>query len=162
MKILRHLFSFILPVLVLIIVPLILENDFRVGELWTTIPGIGLLGVGMLIIINTIVMFIKKGRGTLAPWDPTRNIVTDGLYAYVRNPMIPGVLTVLAGESLLFRSINIAFWSILFFLFNHLYFIFSEEPGLAKRFGQEYHEYKQNAPRWIPRLKLWHPGNKKA
>ena len=35
--------------------------------------------------------------------------------------------------------------------------ITSEEPGLEKRFGAEYVEYKRNVPRWIPRLKPWRP-----
>jgi protein-S-isoprenylcysteine O-methyltransferase Ste14 len=46
----------------------------------------------------------------------------------------------------------------LFFAINHVYFILSEEPGLEKRFGQEYLEYKKNVPRWIPRLKPWNQG----
>ena len=32
---------------------------------------------------------------------------------------------------------------------------FGEEPGLAKRFGDDYLHYKQNVPRWIPRLTPW-------
>lgn len=160
MKILRHLLSFILPITVLIIVPVSIENDFHITGLWSIIPGISFISVGMLVIIKTILMFIKIGKGTLAPWDPTRNIVTVGLYGYVRNPMILGVFTVLIGESLLFASLSIAAWSIIFFIVNTVYFIFSEEPGLEKRFGKEYSEYKQNVPRWIPRIKPWHPDKK--
>jgi protein-S-isoprenylcysteine O-methyltransferase Ste14 len=48
-------------------------------------------------------------------------------------------------------------WAILVFIINTVYFIFSEEPGLQKRFGEEYVEYKKNVPRWIPRLKPWKP-----
>jgi protein-S-isoprenylcysteine O-methyltransferase Ste14 len=32
-----------------------------------------------------------------------------------------------------------------------------EEPGLEKRFGSEYIDYKKNVPRWIPRLKPFIP-----
>jgi protein-S-isoprenylcysteine O-methyltransferase Ste14 len=32
---------------------------------------------------------------------------------------------------------------------NHLYFILSEEPGLERRFGESYAEYKRAVPRWI-------------
>ena len=38
---------------------------------------------------------------------------------------------------------------------NVVYIPLSEEPGLAKRFGDDYLTYKQNVPRWIPRLKPW-------
>lgn len=44
-----------------------------------------------------------------------------------------------------------------FFTLNHFYFIFHKEPGLAKRFGEEYEEYCRNVPRWIPRWKPWQP-----
>ena len=33
-----------------------------------------------------------------------------------------------------------------------------EEPGLLKRFGEEYLTYKRNVPRWIPRLTPWESG----
>lgn len=155
-QILRHLVSFILPVTVLIIVPVSIEDDFHLTGIWSIVPGSIFICTGVLVIIYTIRMFINIGKGTLAPWDPTRNIVTVGLYGYVRNPMILGVFTVLIGESIFFTSLNIAVWSIVFFIINTVYFIFSEEPGLEKRFGKEYLEYKKNVPRWIPRIKPWH------
>jgi len=68
----------------------------------------------------------------------------------------------LLGESLLFHSKNIFTWFVLFFIINYVYFILSEEPGLEKRFGAEYLEYKRNVPRWIPRLKPWKPEEKKS
>ncbi len=157
MKMLRHLFSFILPLTVLVIVPIFIEDDFHLSGLWSAITGIIIMCAGMLIIIKTIHMFIRIGRGTLAPWDPTRNLITGSLYGYVRNPMILGVLTVLIGESILFTSLSIAVWSILFFIINTVYFIFSEEPGLEKKFGKEYYEYKKNVPLWVPRIKPWRP-----
>ncbi len=30
-----------------------------------------------------------------------------------------------------------------------------EEPGLARRFGDDYRLYKNNVPRWLPRLTPW-------
>jgi protein-S-isoprenylcysteine O-methyltransferase Ste14 len=69
--------------------------------------------------------------------------------------MISGVLMTLLGESVVFGSIGIFIWFLLFFIINHIYFIYSEEPGLERRFGQEYLEYKKNVPRWVPRLRPW-------
>jgi protein-S-isoprenylcysteine O-methyltransferase Ste14 len=92
------------------------------------------------------------------PWDPTRKLVVAGVYRYVRNPMILSVIMIEAGESFLFGSICLGLTALLFFVINHVYFILSEEPGLEKRFGLEYVEYKKNVPRWIPRLKPWNQG----
>jgi protein-S-isoprenylcysteine O-methyltransferase Ste14 len=102
-------------------------------------------------MIMTISIFIRIGEGTLAPWSPTRRLVIDGMYMYVRNPMIIGVLIVLIGESIALISLNIFVWTLLFFIINNIWYIFYEEPDLGKKFGKEYEEYKRNVPRWIPR-----------
>ncbi len=44
---------------------------------------------------------------------------------------------------------------ILFFAVNGVYFPLSEEKGLEQRFGDDYRRYKQNVPRWLPRLSPW-------
>lgn len=46
-------------------------------------------------------------------------------------------------------------WFICIVVVNTIYFKLSEEPGLVKRFGTEYKQYRQNVPMWIPRLKPW-------
>jgi protein-S-isoprenylcysteine O-methyltransferase Ste14 len=156
-SILKQLLSLILPFTVLVIVPLLIENNLTITLGIVSVTGIILVTTGLAMIVITISMFIRIGRGTLAPWSPTRKLVANGIYAYVRNPMILGVFIVLIGESFTFHSINIFVWAIVFFVINSIYFVVSEEPGLANRFGKEYLEYKQNVPRWIPRLKPWVP-----
>jgi protein-S-isoprenylcysteine O-methyltransferase Ste14 len=37
-----------------------------------------------------------------------------------------------------------------------IYMPMVEEPGLVKRFGKEYEEYRRHVPRWLPRLEPWH------
>ena len=78
-----------------------------------------------------------------------------GPYRYVRNPMITAILVILAGEAILLGSAPIAIWAAVFFAINAIYFPLSEEPGLRRRFGDEYDEYARNVPRWIPRLRPW-------
>jgi protein-S-isoprenylcysteine O-methyltransferase Ste14 len=153
----RHLLSFILPVTVLIIVPSLIEKRILISLNVITIIGFTVMLFGITLMVLTIRMFIRIGKGTLAPWDPTRKLVTKSLYAHVRNPMILGVNIVLIGEAITFRSNNILIWAGCFFILNTVYFIFSEEPGLKKRFGDEYEEYKRNVPRWIPRIRPWRP-----
>lgn len=159
-SILKQLFSLILPFTVLVIIPLLIEDNLTITLGTLSITGMIIVTAGLAIIVITISMFIRIGKGTLAPWSPTIKLVTNGIYAYVRNPMILGVLIVLIGESFTFQSINIFVWALVFFIINSIYFVVSEEPGLANRFGKEYLEYKQNVPRWIPRLKPWMPSQK--
>ena len=157
MKVLRNLFSLILPVAVLIGIPALIEPDLHCPSITATIIGSLTVLSGLFILIMTIRMFIMIGKGTLAPWDPTRKLVTASLYAHFRNPMISSVNAILFGEALLFFSFHIFLWAILFFIINNIYFIILEEPGLERRFGHEYIEYKKNVPRWILRLKPWSP-----
>ncbi len=115
-----------------------------------------IIGVGLAYM--TIRLFIKTGQGTIVRWNPPRRLIVEGPYRYVRNPMISGIIFVLLGESLLFMSVGILGWAIFFFISNHFYFIYSEEPDLEKRFGDEYRQYLVHVPRWLPR---WDPWNKK-
>ena len=148
-NIIRQIFSFILPFTVLVLVPLSLEKDIRIKSIPAFIVGICIMFFGLYFMVMTISAFMIKGKGTLAPWSPTKKLIVDGMYGYVRNPMIMGVLAVLTGESIAIMSINIFSWTIIFFIINHFYFLLLEEPLLLKKFGKEYLEYKKHVKRWI-------------
>ncbi len=113
-------------------------------------------GAGLVFAVWTGSLFARVGEGTPAPWEPPRKLVVRGPYRHVRNPMITSVLAMLAAEALLFQSWPIGAWLVIFFGANAIYFPLSEEPGLGRRFGEDYARYKENVPRWLPRLKPWH------
>jgi protein-S-isoprenylcysteine O-methyltransferase Ste14 len=145
----------LLPGTVTIVVPALIlwlwGSDVRPV---TAVPGALLVAAGLFLVAWTIHLFVVVGRGTLAPWDPTAALVARGPYRYVRNPMITGVATILAGQAVFFRSWGIAIELVVFVLVNALYFPFVEEPGLRRRFGTEYEEYCARVPRWLPRVRL--------
>jgi protein-S-isoprenylcysteine O-methyltransferase Ste14 len=116
-----------------------------------------LIALGLILFVWTVTLFATAGRGTLAPWDPTQRLVVLGPYRHVRNPMISSVLAVLLGEAALLGSLPVFAWFLLFFMLNHLYIPRFEEPGLDRRFGEDYRRYKQRVPRWFPRLRAWQP-----
>jgi protein-S-isoprenylcysteine O-methyltransferase Ste14 len=100
---------------------------------------------------------VAVGEGTIAPWDPPQRLVVRGVYRHVRNPMITGLCLVLLGEALLAASLPLLGLFAFGVIINVIYIPLSEEPGLARRFGDDYLTYKRNVPRWIPRLKPWQP-----
>jgi protein-S-isoprenylcysteine O-methyltransferase Ste14 len=166
MMILRHLLAvLLLPFVAVVVVPLWLLRSFAAADThWQeALPivwlprsaGAALLVVGFALFSSCVVLFARVGRGTLAPWDPTRRLVAMGPYRIVRNPMISGVFLMLAGLALLRGSWVIAAWACTFALINHTYFLLSEEPGLERRFGESYRTYKAHVPRWIPRVRPW-------
>jgi protein-S-isoprenylcysteine O-methyltransferase Ste14 len=148
----------LLPGTVAVVVPAILVasggTDF---ELWRVLLGAPFVAGGFAMWVWTVRLFARIGRGTLAPWDPTERLVVMGPYAHVRNPMITGVLAVLIGEALVLGSGAIAIWAAVFLVVNHAFFLAHEEPALGRRFGNEYSQYLQNVPRWIPRRTAWRP-----
>jgi protein-S-isoprenylcysteine O-methyltransferase Ste14 len=163
--VLLQLQSYLLPFVVLLVIPwaiLELTGGLSIGwglnvplDYAVVAAGCCIIAAGLFLLGLTIRLFIVIGRGTLAPWSPTRKLVIAGPYRYVRNPMITGVVIALLGESVLFGSLWVFAWCVFFFAGNHVYFIFSEEPGLLKRFGDDFLNYKRNVPRWIPRLTPW-------
>ena len=159
-QLLRHLASILLlPFLVTVILPMYLlgsPHDSRwssggAAELPARAGGALLLGIGVYLFAWCVLLFARVGRGTLAPWDPTRALVAVGPYRWVRNPMITGVALILVGEALIWGSWRLAAWAATFIVINHVYFILVEEPGLRRRFGQGYDDYAAAVPRWLPR-----------
>jgi protein-S-isoprenylcysteine O-methyltransferase Ste14 len=100
-------------------------------------------------VIRAIGLFIRKGRGTLAPWDPTEVLITEGVYRYSRNPMKAGLFLVLIGECLLTLSPGLVVWTTCFVIANVIYIRLVEERGLRKRFGVAYDRYCNRVPRWL-------------
>ncbi len=113
--------------------------------------GAVLIAAGLALWCWTVRLFARVGRGTLAPWDPTQRLVVEGPYRHVRNPMISAVAGVLLGQALAFGSVELLIWLGLFVAINTAYFALVEEPGLERRFGDEYREYRRTVPRWLPR-----------
>jgi protein-S-isoprenylcysteine O-methyltransferase Ste14 len=155
------------PLPVAIIIPALLlyfTKGFEPGwgtegiSLWLSVlAGIVLIVTGVILAWRTVFLFYYPGDGTPAPWAPPKNFVVLGPYRYVRNPMVVGVLSVLLGESVLFGSLVIFDWLLIFWFGMNLFIIFYEEPGLEKRFGEDYRRYRQNVRRWLPRPTPYKP-----
>jgi len=157
----------LLPGNVTIVVPaliLLLLEAPRVGwglggapALLLALLGLALIGAGLSVWLWTVRLLSRIGKGTLADWDPTSELVVEGPYRHVRNPMISAVTTLLVGEAVFFGSTWILAWAALFLLVNFAYFLLAEEPGLERRFGDDYRAYRRAVPRWLPRRDPWRP-----
>ena len=121
----------------LILVPLYIEKKISISSISAFLAGVIFMSSGIYIMARTISGFIRIGGGTLAPWSPTRKLIIKGMYRYVRNPMIIGVIIVLIGESIAILSFKIFIWVTIFFIMNNIYFLIYEEPDLLKKFGDE-------------------------
>lgn len=152
---LRHILAvLLLPFAATVLIPASLLSLFDAGQPapWLQAAGVLVFAAGFSLFAWCVVLFVRVGRGTLAPWDPTTALVAIGPYRYVRNPMISGVAAILLGQALYFGSAALLLWCAAFVALNHVYFVNSEEPGLAQRFGDSYRHYKASVPRWLPRI----------
>jgi len=161
---LRHLIAIlVLPFVMTIVVPRWIARRYGLVTAWDGgaaymlghVAGAVCFLIGLWLFGWSLYLFATRGKGTLAPWDPPKHLVVTGPYRYVRNPMISGVLMIIAGEALFVGSISLGSWLLVFFLINQIYFLIYEEPNLESRFGDEYRLYKSSVPRWIPRLTPW-------
>jgi protein-S-isoprenylcysteine O-methyltransferase Ste14 len=158
MSVWRHLRAvLLLPVTVTVVVPgtVLWRTGTDVSTWPLAVAGAAVIVLGLAFVAWTVALFVRVGRGTLAPWDPTTRLVVDGPYRHMRNPMVSGVLAVLLGESALFASLPLLLWFAMVLAVNAVYFPLVEEPGLRRRFGAEYEAYRASVPRWIPRLRPW-------
>ena len=162
LMLIRHLIAIlVLPFMAVLVIPRWLVNRYGVMTAWPNTASLilghvlgGLFALaGLCLFLWTLYLFATRGKGTLAPWDPPTRLVVTGPYRFVRNPMISGVLMILAGETLVHGSLTLFGWFAAFFLLNQVYFMMVEEPMLENRFGEDYRRYKSAVPRWIPRVR---------
>ncbi|HHL71815.1 MAG TPA: isoprenylcysteine carboxylmethyltransferase family protein [Bacteroidetes bacterium] len=83
------------------------------------------------------------------------SLITHGPFAYVRNPLYVGNFLLSGG--LVIMSWAWMPWMLIVFVavfaLQYSMIVSLEEEELHKRFGDEYREYCEQVPRWIPRLR---------
>jgi protein-S-isoprenylcysteine O-methyltransferase Ste14 len=120
--------------------------------------------LGFLVFVPSLATGIKAtrqlyARGLGLPWGEadrrvqSTRLVTEGIYAYTRNPMTLGYSLLPCGMGIMFRSPGMAmFVPTLVLLVNVSILKFVEEPNLEERFGEEYKAYKARTPFLVPRI----------
>jgi protein-S-isoprenylcysteine O-methyltransferase Ste14 len=93
----------------------------------------------------------RRARGGGGPGleTPPERIVSDGAYAYLRNPMYLGHLIFMLGLTITLSS----WFALTLFVFHAGWFhvrVLRDEERLELRFGEAYREYRKRVKRWIP------------
>ena len=132
--------------------------DRRCGFARFLSPSVGVVGslpfliAGAWLWLWSVGKFLKT-KGTPVPVNPPPTLVTDGPYAYSRNPMMAGTFLMLAGIGIFFGSIWLTFITTPFaVIISIIAFHCIEEPELEKRFGEAYRQYRKRTPILIPGL----------
>jgi protein-S-isoprenylcysteine O-methyltransferase Ste14 len=132
-----------------------LDALLPVARLWDGPVGwIGAVpaAAGVAIAASAVLRFRRAGT-TADPRDPTRTsrLVTDGVFAFSRNPMYLSLTLLLAGWACRLGSVSP--WAVLpaFVAVLTQLQIRSEELALSALFGQDYIDYCQRVGRWFGR-----------
>lgn len=104
---------------------------------------------GVALLVWCVRDFYVAGQGTLAPWDPPRNLVVAGPYRVSRNPMYVAVMLVLAGWAITLRSTALLVYALVAFLVFHLWVVFGEESWLMRGHRERFTRYAARVPRWV-------------
>ena len=109
-----------------------------------------ILIIGVLILINPIVKFIKS-KTTIDPikFKKVNKLITSGIYQYSRNPMYLGLLMIVISTSIFYLNIFSITTPFLFYYSINRFQIKREEIFLTEKFGKEYMLYKTKTRRWI-------------
>jgi len=148
-------------IVLLVVVSLEVDKFLGFSGLFTEpsniILSVPIIAIGLFLILWSSLHFIGV-KGTPVPFNPPPELVTNGPYAYVRNPMLTGVFILMFGLGILFNSVSLVFiFTPLHILLNVLELKTIEEPELEKRLGKDYVEYKKRVPMFIPWLKYIKP-----
>ena len=144
------LFTFAVPGTVAVYVPLLMARNRSAATGAALVLAIALFAAGGAIYAWCVLDFATFGRGTPFPADAPRRLVVRGLYRYTRNPMYVGVLTVILGWAVFYRSAGHACYALAIAVCFQLFIMLYEEPHLRRTFGPEYDEYCGKVPRWLP------------
>lgn len=82
-------------------------------------------------------------------------LVTDGPFSIVRNPLYVGSFLAMTGLGLLTGSLLITLLLVIAFIFCYAITVPREELYLSRKFGERYEHYLQHVPRWLPKFSLW-------
>jgi protein-S-isoprenylcysteine O-methyltransferase Ste14 len=137
-----------LPCTVALVVPLVVLRPADRSHPFAT-TGLVVLVLGSVVLLWCVRDFYVSGKGTLAPWAPPQQLVQVGLYRHSRNPMYIGVLLIVAGWALGFRSPALWTYALVLAIGFHLRVVLGEEPWLARTHGAAWTGYKATVPRWL-------------
>lgn len=112
-----------------------------------------LVAIGLALILAGGHYF-SLAKTNIPPYKPALHLVTDGLYAFVRNPMYVGLGFMLAGLAVAFASDWTLVLMIPAAIVLHRGVVLREERYLETKFGDAYRQYMLRVPRygWPPRL----------
>ncbi len=123
---------------------------FRIGTLSAPWTYIFRISGGFLIALGAAVWFIGALRSGMDENIAENKLKTDGIYAWVRNPMYSGWWFMITGISLMWVNVWILITPFINWFIMTVTLKRTEEKWLLDLYGDEYPEYLRRVNRCIP------------
>lgn len=122
------------------------------GHLWATLLGYGRLGATVEMMVSFV--FIVAGlllivKGWVRVYFLGDNLLTEGVYGIVRHPQYAGIFLLVFGQLVDWPTVpTLVLAPVIIWLYVNL--ARREEADLIERFGDQYVDYRQRVPMFIP------------
>ncbi|HHB82110.1 MAG TPA: isoprenylcysteine carboxylmethyltransferase family protein [Devosia sp.] len=146
----------IVPPLVMVIFAALMWGVAQVTSPFIVPGGLNKIAATIFLAAGLIIMLVSafhffKAKTTLNPMDPKKSstLVTNGLYAFSRNPIYLADILFLLSWGFFLSNIFSLILVLGFAPYLTRFQIKPEERALEKTFGDEYLAYKSKVRRWI-------------
>lgn len=137
------------------------------ANIWSSLLGMGELGMFISMLLGYALLFIGigifiQGWRELYRARQQNQLVTTGLYRFVRHPQYTGLFLGLFGEGVVHwpTLFSVAIFPIIVLAYYLL--ARREEKKVLEQFGGEYRAYQAQVPMFIPRIGQWRGFIKKS
>jgi len=135
--------ALVLTVLAHVVIPLLVVIPFR----WRVV-GFLPLATGAALNIAADGQ-LKRWHTTVKPLQRSTSLVTNGVFAWSRNPMYLGMVLLLSGIACFEGSISPWGVVVAFAVLLDRTFIVREEQQLEEMFGPSFQQYRIDVRRWV-------------
>lgn len=132
---------------------------FPYSVFFRIMQGVGVIGFFLSLKAINVSKFVglqpiisSRSQSTPFPPESSDELVTDGLYAWVRHPLYTASIMVLLFNPVM--SAKLGLITLLVILYCWIGTVY-EERNLIAEYGREYKEYRQKVPRFIPKIPLF-------
>ena len=129
------------------------------GHLWGTLLGLDDTGamiemfIGFAFILAGLMLMARGWRLVFSAQEKDE-LVTDGIYKYVRHPQYTGIFIALFGQLIHWPTVvTLLLFPVIAGAYYHL--ARKEEKAMISKFGEAYRAYMQSVPMFFPKLKNW-------
>ncbi len=129
------------------------------GHLWGTLLGLEDTGamiemfIGFTFILAGLMLMARGWRLVFSAQEKDE-LVTDGIYKYVRHPQYTGIFIALFGQLIHWPTVvTLLLFPVIVGAYYHL--ARKEEKTMISKFGEAYRAYIQSVPMFFPKLKNW-------